>query len=47
MVLDTLSNCECCRGRPSEAKPNPHLTTSWRQPWWRYSFRLTGWLTGC
>ena len=28
--FDTLSNCEGCLIRPSEAKPHPYLTASWR-----------------
>jgi len=32
MVVDTLSNCEGCLIRPSEAKRHPYLTASWRQP---------------
>jgi len=40
MVYHTLLNCEGCLIRPSEAQPHPHLTSSWRQPWWSYSFRL-------
>jgi len=35
--FDTLSNCEGCLIRPSEAKPRP--TSEWWQPWWSYSFR--------
>ena len=47
MVNDTLSNCDSCLIRPSEAKPHPYLTAGWRQQLVKlYSFWLTGqWCT--
>jgi len=31
--FDTLSNCEGCLIRSSEAKAHPYVTASWQQPW--------------
>jgi len=42
VVFDTLSIVVKVVLLPhSEAEPHPHLTVSWRQPWWSYSFQLT------
>jgi len=43
MVFDTLSNCEGCLVRPSEAKPHPTLQQVGDSLGAElYSFRLTG-----
>jgi len=43
IIFDTLSNSEGVL----YGSATPHLTASWRQPWWSYSFRFTNLLVRC